>query len=289
MVALVLSVAVVLILNAFFRFEQRPEISPVARGKSLAQSQGCYACHGTHEGDARFNLRQNTAGIWRPKSIPTFWDNGIDKVDVLVDWITHGVPADEAESHQRLFIQMPSYEAFMSPEDIEAVAAWILSEGIRLSHTAEESNVSADAARVAELAPEKLFALGDRLSRQYGCYQCHGELGQGGVANPSSFKNYIPGFFGRDFLKLTANGDREEIAHWIDHGRGRAIESGVLGGFAKRYLDTQAIGMPAYRDRLTAEEKIILVEFLLLLNKDGPLSAKKIEQLLQRLNDESSL
>jgi len=129
---------------------------------------------------------------------------------------------------------------------------------------------------------------GDLLSRRHGCYQCHGELGQGGIANPDSFKGYIPGFQGTDFLKLTANGDRAEILHWIDHGRGRAIEAGVLGGIAKRYFDRQAIPMPGYRDQLTAAEKELLADYLLLVNKAGPLSVQEIERLVQLLASSSS-
>jgi mono/diheme cytochrome c family protein len=129
---------------------------------------------------------------------------------------------------------------------------------------------------------------GDRLSRKFGCYQCHGELGQGGVANPGSFKGYIPGFFGNDFLKLTAQGDRSEILHWIDHGRGQAIESGLAGKLAKRYFDGQAIPMPGYRDQLSPPEKELLADFMLLINKSGPLSAKEIERIVTLLEADAS-
>lgn len=271
-------------------FERRPERSIVAHGKELATIQGCFACHGTSEADPRANLRKTSTGEWKPKSIPTFWENGIDRVDVLVDWITHGVPAEEAEAHKRLFIQMPAYEKFMSPADIEAITAWILSDAIRLTQGSPQPTAdlqTLDATKVAQLDPDRLLILGDRLARKHACYQCHGEFGQGGAANPESFKEYIPGFFGHDFRKLTKDGDREEILHWIDHGRGRDIEAGALGSLAKKYLDAQAIGMPGYHDQLTAVEKTILTEYLLLLNKKGPLSAKELERLLKFLNEDT--
>ena len=273
-----------------FQLERRPEVSEIARGRTLALANGCFACHGTSDADTRVNRRQINPGTWKPKSIPTFWENGIDRREVLVDWITHGVPKEEAEAHRKLLIQMPAYEKFMTASDIEAVAAWILSEGIRLSQSTVASAASelpASAEAIHQLDRDHLLALGDRLARQHGCYQCHGEFGQGGADNPSSFKGYIPGFFGADFMKLTNHADPAEILHWIDFGRGKEIESGALGALAKKYLDDQAIGMPGYRDQLTPLEKTALVDYLLLLNKEGPLSAEKLESLLQLLNEES--
>lgn len=273
-----------------FQLERRPEVSEIARGRSLAVANGCFACHGLSDADARVNRRQINPGTWKPKSIPTFWENGIDRREVLVDWITHGVPKEEADAHRKLLIQMPAYGKFMTASDIEAVAAWILSEGIRLSQSTTESAASAlpeTADAIHQLDHDHLLALGDRLARQHGCYQCHGELGQGGADNPASFKGYIPGFFGTDFMKLTNHADPAEILHWIDFGRGKEIESGALGAVAKKYLDSQAIVMPGYRDQLTPLEKTALVDYLLLLNKEGPLSADKLESLLQLLNEES--
>jgi mono/diheme cytochrome c family protein len=273
-----------------FKHETQPEHSIVGRGKLLATSSGCFACHGTSEADPHANFRKTADGSWKPKAIPTFWENGIDTADVIVDWITHGVPEDEAAAHRKLFIQMPAYERFLPASDIDAIATWILSEGVRQSQAAADpasEKVPATEAELQALDPDHLMAVGDRLSRRFGCYQCHGEFGQGGAPNPASLKGYIPGFFGRDFLALTENGDREEIAYWIDHGRGRAIESGLLGAVAKKYLSGQAIAMPAYKDQLSAMEKSTLVEYLSLLQHEGPLSAKKFESLLHLLNEDS--
>ena len=275
-------------LAAVFRFETRPEISVVGQGKALAVSNGCFACHGASDSETRHNLRQTSAGPWKQKAIPTFWENGIDDPAVLIDWITHGVPEGEAAAHKRLFIQMPAYQKFMTTPEIESVAAWILSEGIRLSQASvsEEPTTEMTPEQVRALAPDELLVMGDRLSRRHGCYQCHGELGQGGAENPSSFKSYIPGFFGSDFQKLTDGGKREEIMYWIEQGRGQAIEAGAMGTLAKRYLDSQAIGMPAYRDQLSTTEKNILTEYLLWLNKEGPLSVKQLQLIMKQLSAE---
>lgn len=261
---------------------RRPESSPVSRGAKLAAQAGCFACHGTAEEERRFNLRQASPGQWRPKNNPSLVDGEITEVKELVDWIANGVPASEAARHKDLFIQMPAYKDRLTSGQIEDIAAWILAEGLRL-RVSPGTRTPLTAPATARTG-DQLIVAGDKLARQTGCYQCHGELGQGGIANPDSFKGYIPGFQGEDFRELTAGGDRAEIIHWIDHGRGRAVESGLLGSVARRFLDRQAIPMPGYRDQLTAAEKELLADYLLLLNKSGPLSAHEIERLTRLLD-----
>lgn len=273
---LVLAIAGTVLLQV----EKQPESSPVSRGAKLADQAGCFACHGRSEDEPRFNLRQATPGKWRDKRNPPLVGGDVTELKELVDWITHGVPASEAEQHKQLFIRMPAYKDRLTPAEIQDLAAWILAEGLRLRH-----DPSAKAPATDQLpASDRLLVAGDRLARRTGCYQCHGEFGQGGVANLQSFKGYIPGFFGQDFLKLTAGGDRTEILHWLDHGRGQAVEAGLTGRLAKKYLDGQAIPMPGYRDQLTAAEKELLADYLLLLNKTGPLSASDLERFTRLID-----
>jgi len=276
---LLLGVAVLAIAGTIMlQAAKQPEESPVGRGEKLAHQAGCFACHGRGDGEPRFNLRQAN-DQWADKANPTFWENGITESKVIVDWITHGVPADRAAKHKKLFIQMPAYKDRLKPDEIDAIAAWILAEGLKITQAAAAGKTPAAAPAKGSLGPDQLFVAGDHLARQYGCYQCHGELGQGGVANPDSFKGYIPGLFGQDVAELTANLDRDEIIYWIDHGRGRAIESGLLGQLAKKYFDRQATQMPGYRDQLTPAEKGLLADYVILLNKKGPLPPQEIERL----------
>ncbi|HEY8993284.1 MAG TPA: c-type cytochrome [Lacunisphaera sp.] len=272
--------------TVFLQIEKLPETSPVSRGAKLADQAGCFACHGRGEEEPRFNLRQAAPGKWRAKNNPSLGEGEITKAAELVDWIAHGVTADEIEKHKQLFIRMPAYQDRLTPREIDDIAAWILAEGLKSQ--VDAATIAPAATDGQPLTSDQLLIAGDLLSRRNGCYQCHGELGQGGVANPQSFKGYIPGFQGKDFLKLTANGDRAEILHWIDHGRGQAVETGLLGRLAKRYLDRQAIPMPGYREQLTTAEKELLADYLLLLNKTGPLSAQEIERLVHLLASSSS-
>src|SRR5690606_720045 len=210
----------------------------------------------------------------------------------LTAWIRDGFEPGKEESHRRFHSQMPAYGEALSPEEIDAIVAWILGEGLRYSE-----GMGNGAAPLPELTPQavaalpedRLFALGDRAARRFGCYQCHGELGQGGVENLLSFKGFIPGFFGKEFLDLTDGGERAEILHWIEHGRGKAIESGPLGGIARRFFESQAIDMPAYADLTNEGEKALLVEFMLLLNRRGPLSGQDLEAISRQLADAPNL
>lgn len=262
----------------FLQAEKQPQSSPVSRGERLAHEAGCFACHGRGEGETRFNLRR-IGEKWAPKKNPTVWDNGIVETKVLVDWITNGVPADEREAHQKLLVRMPAYKDRLKPEEIEDIAAWILAEGLKFTQAAATGQATEPTPQ-GPLVDDALFVAGDRLSRRHGCYQCHGELGQGGVDNPDSFKGYIPALFGKDLVALTDNLNRDEIVYWIDHGRGRAIESGLLAPLAKKYFDGQAIQMPGYRTLLTDAEKALLADYILLLHKKGPLPAQEIERLI---------
>ena len=270
-----------------YQYERAPESSPVSRGAEVATMAGCFACHGHGEEDARINFRSSN-GSWRTGGIGVLWEEGSLGSQEVIDWITHGVPERKRERHQQLLIQMPAYgdDGHLSPGQIEDVAAWTLAEGLRRSHRAPRFEPLTDDAQIAALSEDELLRRGDALARHNGCYQCHGELGQGGIANPASFKRYIPGFQGDDFLKLTANGDRAEIRHWIEHGRGKAIESGLFGGLAKRYLDAQAIPMPAYAEVMTPQEISTLVDYLLLLHAKGPLDVKAVESVARTLMDE---
>ncbi|MES1167603.1 MAG: c-type cytochrome, partial [Oleiharenicola lentus] len=172
---LVLALAGTIVLQV----EKQPELSPVGRGEKLAQQAGCFACHGRGDGEARFNLRQAN-DKWAAKNNPTFWDGSITETAVLTEWITNGVTADQAARHKKLFIQMPAYKDRLKPDEIEAIAARILAEGLRIAQSVEKAAPAALAAK-GPLTDDQLFTAGDHLSRKYGCYQCHGELGQGGV------------------------------------------------------------------------------------------------------------
>ncbi|MGI9287294.1 MAG: c-type cytochrome [Pseudomonadales bacterium] len=124
---------------------------------------------------------------------------------------------------------------------------------------------------------------GEQLARKYHCFQCHGQLGQGGFENPKSLKGYVPGYFGADFKILTRNVDRESVRQWIMYGLDSTIlEYPVTGRLAALFLRRQEVSMPSYQS-LEPEEIDILVNYVIALNQFGPMTAENV-----RLYGESS-
>lgn len=138
-----------------------------------------------------------------------------------------------------------------------------------------------------QLAGDNLLIEGERLARTYHCFQCHGQLGQGGLRNAQSLKGYIPGYFGDDFRYLTDQADPESIRNWIANGTNPTlVEQPLTGWIAKFFLSRQEIGMPKF-ESLQPGEIDLLVRYVAALNAFGPMTADTIhhyEQLSRRNN-----
>lgn len=131
------------------------------------------------------------------------------------------------------------------------------------------------AQRQAAVVPNRLLQ-GEILARQYGCFLCHGQLGQGGIRNAGALKGYIPGYFGEDFDVLTRNGSEESITAWIRHGTDPAlVESGITGRIARFYLERQAVKMPRF-DSLPDDDIQRLAEYVIVLHEYGEMGAIEI-------------
>ncbi|MEH6570896.1 MAG: hypothetical protein V7709_17575 [Halioglobus sp.] len=140
-------------------------------------------------------------------------------------------------------------------------------EAVRLRRTLKDRLLS---------EPDNLLFAGEQLVRKYHCFQCHGELGQGGFSNSGALKGYVPGYFGDDFKTLTNNGDPRSVRKWIMHGMDNDIvEAPVLGPIAKFFFNRQAISMPRYHS-LDSSEVSILVSYVIAINGYGPMTAKTI-------------
>lgn len=120
-------------------------------------------------------------------------------------------------------------------------------------------------------APDNRLLLGERLARERNCFRCHGELGQGGIRNAGALKSYIPGYFGRDFGRLTSGGRREIVTEWISTGSSRALtEHPVTGFIAQFFLNRQAVSMPIFSS-LPEHELELLTDYVIALNALGAL------------------
>jgi hypothetical protein len=123
---------------------------------------------------------------------------------------------------------------------------------------------------------QNLLIVGEKLARKYHCFNCHGQLGQGGLRNSRSFKGYVPGYFGSDFRILTRNAEPESVRQWIMYGIDSAIlQNPVTGRIAKSFLERQAINMPSFKS-LESEEIEALVKYVIALNQYGPMTASMV-------------
>ena len=123
---------------------------------------------------------------------------------------------------------------------------------------------------------ENMLFAGEALARKYHCFQCHGELGQGGFANAGSLKGYVPGYFGKDLRLLTRNADPGSVRNWIENGIDRLIvQTPVTGRIAEYFFDRQAVGMPSFKS-LPAEEIDVLVAYVIAVNGFGPMTADAV-------------
>lgn len=125
----------------------------------------------------------------------------------------------------------------------------------------------------SQISTDSPLSAGEQLARKYHCFQCHGQLGQGGFSNPGAFKGYVPGYFGEDFKVLTRNADRDSVRRWIMHGVDPAVfDNPVTGWIARFYFSRQAVGMPSYRSLEPAEIET-LVDYVIALHRFGPMTA----------------
>ena len=133
------------------------------------------------------------------------------------------------------------------------------------------------AERVASNTANRLLE-GERLARKFYCFQCHGELGQGGYPNAGSLKGYVPGYFGNDFAKLTNNASPAAVKAWISDGTNPDLLDRLLTGpIAAFFIARQAIQMPRL-DSLSDSELDLLASYVIKLHESGPMDAAAVRK-----------
>lgn len=140
-------------------------------------------------------------------------------------------------------------------------------EVVRLKRTFDRRAKSADQNRLLQ---------GEILARQYNCFQCHGEMGQGGFRNVGALKGYIPGYFGNDFARLTQGGSTESVRTWISQGIDPALFANPIeGNIAEYFIERQEVSMPRF-GTLPDSSIQILTDYVIALNKFGEMDASSI-------------
>lgn len=231
-------VALALVLAAFpwgcRRLLWRWELNPVLRGRLLAQSEGCVACHGPSFAEAI----PNPGSRW--ETVPKLGGGNafmyVHDPGEIAEMIRLGAPRDwldSAEIRERLEnqrLRMPAFSHLSDREVADLVAYVQAADGFQLP---DDAAVSA----------------GREIAREQGCTACHGVEGSGGLPNPGSLGGFIPGFAGRNFPDLVE--DEEEFREWVRTGTSERLEANPV---VRWFWSRQQISMPAYREALTHEE-----------------------------------
>lgn len=215
----------------------------VQRGFEVAQTRGCFTCHGPG------GLRGMANPGHGDEEVPALAGGLVDLYArdraELREWIEDGLPRrfrdDPARMAQRraAVIRMPAFGKLLSASELSDLLAYVAAV--------------ADLERPDDARAEQ----GRLLARQYGCFNCHGPQGRGAPANPGSRKGYIPPWDGPDFLDLVR--DDVELREWILDGQPRRLGESVA---ARHFRERQPVKMPAYRQHIPGPEVDLLVVYI---------------------------
>ncbi len=220
-----------------------PRPSRVQQGYEVAQAKGCFTCHGPG------GIRGMANPGYGLDEVPPFAGGLVtmyaqDEAE-LREWILDGSPRriredpEQWKLRERAIVRMPAWRSLLSPEEIEALVAYV------------------KAVSDFEAPKEERADAGRRTAKRLGCFNCHGPQGRGGHPNPGAFKGYIPSWDGPDFVELAR--DDAEVREWILHGRPKRLQDQQA---ARYFLDRQQIRMPAYEGHVSEAELRELVAFI---------------------------
>lgn len=224
----IFAVACAAVITAAFVFH--PNLTPVERGRRLAEANGCFGCHGP-EGTRGSANPGRTDG-----AVPTYTGSLMmyaSNAGEVREWIANGVTRKKAESEtwkeerRKGALRMPAYGRRLSSREIDDLVAFVM-------------------AAAGEPAPDDSLTLAGRdLSVGLGCVGCHGPGGRYARPNHRSLKGYVPPWDGPDFPDLVR--DKAEFREWVEEGVSRRFRSNPL---ALYFLQRASLHMPAFRNHL---------------------------------------
>jgi mono/diheme cytochrome c family protein len=227
--------ALLLLLDRRSTWVESVHENPVERGRQIAERTGCFACHGPG-GDQPIANPGATHG-----AVPG-WGGGTwmlwsDDASDLRAWIVDGHPPGRAPDPGAL-ISMPAYGSLLSDAEVDDLLAYVLS--------------------VAQFGrPEDpLAGRGRDTAQRLGCFGCHGPEGRGQIANPRSFRGYVPPWDGPDYAELVR--DDDEFEQWVRNGVCDRLDNVAT----RAIFDRQSIRMPAYGDHVTDEQIEALLAYV---------------------------
>lgn len=223
-----------------------PRPTAAHRGAVLYSQLGCGGCHGA----------AGVGGIANPKSkereVPGFIGGTammyVESVAEIRQWILDGRPGrlKASPAGDDALVTMPAYRGRLSDNELDDLVAYYQALAWYEPGMPEEAE------------------LGRRVAAKKGCFGCHGASGRVGVANPGSFKGYVPGWGSDDFFELVR--DEQELREWITDGVSKRFRDNALAQF---FLQRQVVRMPAYGELLSTEELEAIVTYTRWLARDG--------------------
>jgi mono/diheme cytochrome c family protein len=213
------------------------------RGRVLAGQLGCFTCHGPG----------GTGGVPNPGSktdeVPSFHEGTlmmyVHNDQDLREYILDGAPAaklarpEYRAEQEAQAVRMPAFRSVVTAAQVDDLVAYLRAASGLLEPR------------------DDVAAKGVEIALANGCFHCHGDMGVGGMPNPGSLKGYIPGFGGEDFDELVR--DDDELRSWITEGGVPRLRNDPLASY---FIERQRIQMPAYKDRLKADEIDALVAYV---------------------------
>ncbi|MEK7314625.1 MAG: c-type cytochrome [Candidatus Eisenbacteria bacterium] len=208
----------------------RPRLTPAERGRRLAESNGCFSCHGP----------EGTKGVPNPgrtdATVPAFPGTLMmyaKDAGQVREWIRDGSTSTRRTSQtwrkerEKGALRMPAYGKRLTGREVDDLVAFVL-------------------AAAGEPSPQdSLPAAGLERAAALGCFGCHGIGGRFARPNPGSFKGIVPPWDGDDFPELVAN--RREFEEWVEEGVSRRFSANPAARF---FLKRAPLHMPAYRKQL---------------------------------------
>jgi mono/diheme cytochrome c family protein len=208
----------------------RPHVTPVERGRRIAEANGCFSCHGP-EG-VKGIPNPGRADLTVPSFSSTLMMYAKDAGEVR-EWIEDGSTGAKRSSQtwraerEKGTLRMPAFEDRLTAREINDLVAFVL-------------------ASASEPAPEdSMPAAGLDRARELGCFGCHGTGGRFARPNPGSFKGYVPPWDGPDFPDLVAS--RSEFNEWVESGVSRRFDTNPVARF---FLRRAPLHMPHYKKHL---------------------------------------
>jgi mono/diheme cytochrome c family protein len=211
-----------------------PKLTAVERGRRLAESNGCFGCHGPE------GMRGTANAGDKDPTVPSFGSLMMyaDNPQEVRSWIANGSrrprpkrtgPPRRGPGHGTL--HMPAFGDRLSKQEIDDLVAFVR-------------------AVASDPSPDDSLALAGRdRAGELGCVGCHGEGGRYARHNPGSLKGYVPPWDGADFPDLVKN--EAEFRQWVEDGVSKRFENNRLARF---FLDRAPLKMPAYEGKLDSTD-----------------------------------